>query len=157
MADVHAAGKSWERLCDRGRIVMGRHEKREQVFLLLFQVEFHAPEEMDRQGRLFVEDNEAIGSQKDADYIEARCQAVREKVPEIDRFINDNTQGWNTARMGKVELAALRLAIYEMRFDDDIPTGVAIDEAVEIAKKYGQDNSGAFVNAILAKIVKLGD
>ena len=59
--------------------------------------------------------------------------------------------------MGKVELAALRLAIYEMRFDDDIPTGVAIDEAVEIAKKYGQDNSGAFVNAILAKIVKLGD
>ena len=136
---------------------MGRHEKREQVFLLLFQVEFHAPEEMDRQGRLFVEDNEAIGSQKDADYIEARCQAVREKVPEIDRFINDNTQGWNTARMGKVELAALRLAIYEMRFDDDIPTGVAMDEAAEIAKKYGQDNSGAFVNAILAKIVKLGD
>ena len=59
--------------------------------------------------------------------------------------------------MGKVELAVLRLAIYEIRFDEDIPAGVAIDEAVEIAKMYGQDNSGGFVNAILAKIVKLGD
>ncbi len=59
--------------------------------------------------------------------------------------------------MGKVELSVLRLAVYEMRYDDDIPVGVAIDEAVEIAKKYGQENSGSFVNGILAKIVKLGD
>lgn len=136
---------------------MGRHEKREQVFLLLFQAEFHAPEDMPRQERLFVEDNEAISSQKDADYIEARCDAVRERIPEIDSLINGSTEGWDTARMGKVELAVLRLAVYELRFDDDIPAGVAIDEAVEIAKKYGQDNSGAFVNAILAKIAKSGD
>ena len=59
--------------------------------------------------------------------------------------------------MGKVELAVLRLAVFELRYDDDIPAGVAIDEAVEIAKKYGQENAGGFVNAILAKIVKLGD
>ena len=59
--------------------------------------------------------------------------------------------------MGRVELAILRLAVYEMRFDDDIPPRVAIDEAVELAKKYGQENSGGFVNAILAKILKLGD
>lgn len=136
---------------------MGRHEKREQVFMLLFQAEFHAPEDMPRQERLFMEDNEAISSRKDADYIEARCDAVRERLAEIDGFINRNTEGWNTARMGKVELAVLRLAVFEMRFDDDIPAGVAIDEAVEIAKKYGQDNSGAFVNAILAKIAKSGD
>ena len=57
--------------------------------------------------------------------------------------------------MGKVELTVLRLAVYEMRFDEDIPEGVAIDEAVEIAKEYGQESSGGFVNAILAKIVKL--
>ncbi len=136
---------------------MGRHEQREQVFRLLFQVEFHANEEMPRQMRLFLEGNEEIGSQKDADYIEERCQAIREQIPGIDRMIDENTVGWETARMGKVELAVLRLAVYELRFDDDIPSGVAIDEAVEIAKKYGQDNAGAFVNAILAKIVKLGD
>lgn len=136
---------------------MGRHEQREQVFMLLFQVEFHEPEDMPRQMRLFLEDNEAIASQKDSDYIEERCQAVRENLPEIDKLIDDNTEGWNTTRMGKVELTVLRLGVYEMRFDDDIPPRVAIDEAVELAKKYGQENSGGFVNAILAKIMKLGD
>ena len=134
---------------------MGRHEQREQVFRLLFQTEFHMPEEMPRQMRLFLEDNDEIGSQKDADYIETRCQSIREKIPEIDRLIDDNTVGWQTARMGKVELAVLRLAVYEMRYDQDIPEGVAIDEAVEIAKQYGQENSGGFVNAILGKIAKL--
>lgn len=122
--------------------------------MLLFQMEFHRPEDMPRQARLFVEGNEEISSQKDADMIEARCEAVRERISEIDRLIDENTEGWNTARMGRVELAVLRLAVYEMCFDDDIPAGVAIDEAVEIAKKYGQENSGGFVNAILAKIVK---
>ena len=136
---------------------MGRHEQREQVFMLLFQVEFHTPEDMPRQMKLFLEDNEAISSRKEADYIEERCQSVREKIPEIDKLIDDNTEGWNTVRMGRVELAVLRLAVYEMRYDDDIPPRVAIDEAVEIAKKYGQENSGGFVNAILAKILKLGD
>ena len=136
---------------------MGRDEQREQIFKLLFREAFYPAEEMPRQMRLFLEDNEEISSRQDADAIEARCQAVRERIPEIDRLIEENTVGWDTARMGKVELAVLRLGIYEMRYDEDIPAGVAIDEAVEIAKKYGQDNSGGFVNAILAKIVKLGD
>lgn len=136
---------------------MGRHEQREQVFKLLFQVEFHEAEAMPRQVRLSLEGSEEISSQKDADYIEARCLAVCEKISEIDRLINDNTEGWNTGRMGRVELGVLRLGVFEMLYDDDIPVGVAIDEAVEIAKKYGQDNSGGFVNAILAKIMKLGD
>lgn len=136
---------------------MGRHEQREQVFMLLFQVEFHSPEEMPRQMRLFLEDSEEIRSQEDADRIEERCRLVSGKIPEIDKLINENTEGWDTNRMGKVELTVLRLAVYEMRYDDDIPERVAIDEAVEIAKKYGQDNSGGFVNAILGKIVKLGD
>ena len=134
---------------------MGRHEQREQVFRLLFQVEFHRPEEMPRQMRLFVEDNEVVDSQKAADEIESRCQSIREKIPEIDKLIDDNTERWDTTRMGQVELAVLRLAVYEMCYDDDIPVGVAIDEAVEFAKNYGQENSGGFVNAILAKIAKL--
>lgn len=136
---------------------MGRHEQREQVFMLLFRVEFHTPEEMPRQVRLFLEDSEAGLQEKDAAYIEAKEKAVRERVAEIDRIIDENTEGWDTSRMGKVELTVLRLAVYEMLFDDDIPAGVAINEAVEIAKKFGQENSGSFVNAILGKIMKLGD
>ena len=134
---------------------MGRHEQRVEVFKLLFQEEFHASEDMPRQMRLSLEDNETIGSQRDADYIEARCQAVREKIPEIDRLLDENTVGWETARMGKVELAVLRLAVYELLYDSEIPAGVAIDEAVEIAKEYGQEHSGGIVKADLAKISKL--
>lgn len=136
---------------------MGRHEQREQIFMLLFQVEFHSPDEMPRQMRLYLENNEALSSQKVADHIEERCQRIRERISELDALIDQNTEGWDTGRMGKVELTILRLAVYEMRYDDDIPPRVAIDEAIELAKKYGQESSGGFVNAILAKILKLGD
>ena len=133
---------------------MGRHEQREQVFKLLFRVEFNTPEEMPEQIKLFTEDNEEVIYQKDAEYIEERFGKVNEKLADIDKLLNDNTEGWDTTRMGKVELTVLRLAVYEIVFDEDIPDSVAINEAVEIAKKYGQETSGGFVNAILAKIVK---
>lgn len=136
---------------------MGRREQREQVFRLLFQVEFHTTEDMPRQMRLFLEGNEDIPTVENADYIENRCKSIRERIPEIDKLINENTEKWDTTRMGKVELTILRLAVYEMCYDEDIPAAVAINEAVEIAKKYGQDNSGGFVNAILGKISKLGE
>lgn len=136
---------------------MGRHELREQVFKLLFRVEFNDPADMPEQVRLFVEDTENLTRKKDVDYVRDKYQHVQEKVDELDRLINENTEGWDTARMGKVELTILRLAAYEILFDEDIPASVAINEAVEIAKSYGQDTSGGFVNAILAKIAKLGD
>ena len=136
---------------------MGRHEQREQVFKLLFRVEFNSPEDMPEQIKLFIEDNEEVAYQKDADYIEARFAKIQEKLSDIDKYINDNTEGWDTTRMGKVELTVWRLAVYEIVFDKEIPNSVAINEAVEIAKKYGQETSGGFVNAILAKIAKLSD
>ena len=131
---------------------MGRHEQREQVFKLLYRVEFHAPEDMPEQIALFRENNEEVPSWQDADAIAARFEKIREKIPELDRLLNGDT-----TRMGKVELAVLRLGAYELRYDDDIPNGVAINEAIEIAKKYGQESSGGFVNAILAKIMKSGE
>ena len=133
---------------------MGRHEQREQVFKLLFRVEFNLPEDMPEQVRLFTEDNEEVPLQKDADYIQERFAKILEKLPEIDKLLNEHAEGWNTQRMGKVELTVLRLAIYEIVFDEDIPDSVAINEAVEIAKTYGQSASGGFVNAVLAKIAK---
>lgn len=136
---------------------MGRREQREQIFKLLFRVEFNPAEDMPEQVKLFLEDKETIVYEKDAVYISEKFGKIQEKLPEIDRVINEHTEGWDTTRMGKVELTILRLAVYEMRYDEDVPDGVAINEAVEIAKAYGQENAGGFVNAILAKIVKMGD
>lgn len=136
---------------------MGRHEQREQLFMLLFRVEFNSPEEMPEQVRLFFEDEERSGIGEAALQIEEKFRRIQDKLPEIDRLLNEKTEKWNTKRIGKVELTVLRLALYEMLFDEDIPQGVAIDEAVSIAKKYGQESSGAFVNGILAKFAKQGD
>ena len=136
---------------------MGRHEQREQVFKLLFRVEFHSPEDMPEQLALFRKNNEAVPSWQDADASAARFEKIKDKISELDKLLNEITDGWDTTRVGKVELAVLRLGAYELRYDDDIPDGVAINEAVEIAKKYGQESSGGFVNAILAKIMKSGE
>lgn len=132
---------------------MGRHEQREQLFSLLFRVEFNAPEDMPEQVTLFFQNDEVSFSEKDREEITAKYGKILEKKPEIDRLLDERTEGWDIARMGKVELTVLRLAVYEMLFDEDIPTNVAINEAVEIAKKFGQENSGSFVNAVLAKFV----
>ena len=76
---------------------------------------------------------------------------ILDRLKQIDRVLNERVKGWDTGRMGKVDLAILRLAVYEVLFDEEIPTGVAINEAVELAKKYGQDSSPAFINGVLAK------
>ena len=73
-------------------------------------------------------------------------------LEEIDKIINESSKGWKTTRMGKVDLTLIRLAVYEIKYEEDIPTGVAINEAVELAKKYGTDDSPAFINGVLAKI-----
>ncbi len=130
---------------------MKRSELREQVFKLLFRVEFNTREEMAEQEELFIENSDVEISEKDAEYVKARYEQVAEKIEEIDKLINSEVTGWNTERIGKVELAILRLAIFEIKFDDQIPAGVAINEAVELAKKFGQDGASSFINGVLAK------
>ena len=129
---------------------MSRRELREQIFKLLFRVEFNSAEEMPEQERLFFDDEEAA-KEKDAEYVSEKYQKIQEKLPQIDEMINEKTEKWDTARMSKVDLTILRLAVYEIMFDDSVPTGVAINEAVELAKKFGQDASPSFVNGVLAK------
>ena len=68
--------------------------------------------------------------------------------------MNEKATGWKTSRMNKVDLAILRLAVYEIKWDDDVPVKVAINEAVELSKKFGGDESSSFVNGILGKIAK---
>ena len=77
---------------------------------------------------------------------------IRSKLDEIDALLNETSNGWKTKRMSRVDLTALRLAVYELKYDKDVPTGVAINEAVELAKRFGGETSGSFVNGILGKI-----
>ncbi len=130
---------------------MSRREMREQLFKLLFRVEFNSREELPQQEALFFEDEENVSDQKENMAISEKFNKIIEKLEGIDLSLNEKVQGWDTGRMGKVDLTILRLAVYEIVFDEEIPTSVAINEAVELAKKFGQDSSPAFVNGVLAK------
>ncbi len=130
---------------------MGRRELREQIFKLLFRVEFNKKEDMPEQEKLFFLEEENTASEKDEKYILVKYEDIASRLDVIDDMINKEAKGWDTTRMGKVDLTLIRLAVYEIKYDDEIPTGVAINEAVELAKKFGQDNSPAFVNGVLAK------
>lgn len=132
---------------------MTRHELRDKIFKLLFRLEFNPIEDMAEQIELFRKDEENVAmSDSDNEYVVSKYNLVVDKKDEIDGIITDNVTGWKPNRMGKVELTTLRLGIFEMLYDEDIPVGVAMNEAVELAKNYGQDNSSAFVNAVLTKI-----
>lgn len=115
---------------------------------------FDAPEEdeMTPEGVMQVLHNVDLG-EKDSDYLKQKTEAIVEKLPELDDRINAVAQGWKTRRMGKVELTILRLALYEMLYDEEVPEKVAINEAVELAKKFGQGESPAFINGVLARLV----
>ncbi len=130
---------------------MSRSELRQHVFKLLFRVEFNSQDEMKEQEELYFDDLETV-SEEDMAYILGKYQAIAEKLEEIDGLLNELSSGWKTSRMNRVDLTILRLAVYEIRYDESIPTGVAINEAVEIAKKYSSDSGPAFVNGVLAKV-----
>ena len=131
---------------------MTRREIREQVFKMLFRVEFYNQEEMSEQIAL-CEDDACNWKEKDKTYIFEKVEKISEKLEEIDAKINEASEGWKTGRMGKVDLTLIRLAVYEMLYEEDVPAKVAINEAVELAKQYGTDNSPSFVNGVLAKLV----
>lgn len=130
---------------------MTRRECREHLMVMLFQTEFHTKEELPEQISYYM--NDIIAPKKDdVAYIQDKFQKVLELLVEIDSLIESVSEGWKLKRMFKVDLAIMRLAVYEMKYDEEIPVSVAINEAVEIAKKYGQDSSPSFVNGILAKV-----
>lgn len=144
---------------------MKRAKLRENTFKLLYCNDFHKESEMPKQFELFwdnlsnieEEDKEYISyvvndvEDSDKEYIIKRVNDISKNKRVIDKAINDVSIGWSTDRMSKVDLTILRLAYYEMKMDDSIPDKVAVDQAVELAKKYGSDNSPNFINGILAK------
>lgn len=134
---------------------MSRREMREHIFKLLFLMEFYEGNELSEQAELYMDEvEEAAPSGKDAEYILEKYRKICEQLPQLDEKLTKAATGWKLNRMNKVDLSILRLATYEAVEDDDIPVGVAINEAVELAKKFGGDDSPAFVNGVLAKVVK---
>lgn len=133
---------------------MKRSEIRENIFKLVFCGEFHPSSEIPEQVQNYFQEEELPAiTQEEHDHIVDKFDQIKNRIPEIDAIINGVAKGWKTERMGKTELAILRLAVYEIRYDEQVPEKVAINEAVELAKKYGGEDSPAFVNGILGKLV----
>ena len=136
---------------------MTRHEMRECIFCLMFQNDFYGTDEFEEQMSNFLanfhfpEEHEI--SDKDEQEVRDKVARMFAVLPDIDEKISSSAKGWKIDRIAKAELAILRLAVYEALYDDAVPVGVAVNEAVELAKQYGDDNGAAFVNGILGKIV----
>ena len=132
---------------------MRKSEIREHVFKIIFRSEFHTLDEMSEQISLYLSEYPLIDD-KDKDYIRSRALNVISKNEEIDEKINEISVGWPVSRLGKSELSILRLAIYEMLYDDEVPNLVAVNEAIELAKMYGSDSAPSFINGLLAKLLE---
>lgn len=135
---------------------MKRRELRENIFKLLFMSLFTDREGMPEQLRLYFEGMEQLG-EKDQAYMETKVERVLAHAEETDGLLNQVSRGWKTSRMNRVDLTILRLAVYEMRYDDSVPVSVAINEAVELGKRFGGNDSGSFINGILGKIAAMDE
>lgn len=133
---------------------MSRRSARKNAFFLLFQMDFYKTEECEQVKEIFFAEKEQPVKEEDRDFIMREVEGARAHQEEIDRIIGECAKGWDTGRMNKVDLAILRLAVYEIRFSGDTPLGVAINEAVELAKKFSSDESPAFINGILGKVAE---
>ena len=134
---------------------MTRTEGRTLIFELLYSLEIQktAKEEQEEQVEIFLQENE-VNEEKTVQYIKEEIKGINENEPEIRKTISSNLkEDWNIDRISKVDLALLKLGIYEI-FYSKLPYKVVINEVVELAKKYGDEPSPSFVNGILANIIK---
>ena len=130
--------------------------KRERLFLMLFQHEFHESAEYREQIALYNDnyEEETEGTSVSNEELTERLFDIVDKLGSIDARLNTAISGWKLNRIGKVDITILRLAAYEMKYDDTIPVKVSVNEAVELAKKYGGDSSPSFVNGVLARMIE---
>ena len=129
---------------------MRRSKVREHIFKMLFSIGFDAAD-ADEQIELYLEQVEEA-SEEERGYMRKKVKDIAAHEEEIDAMINEHTTGWKTGRMNKVDLSVLRLAVYEMKWDDEVPVKVAINEAVELAMNFSGDECPAFVNGVLGKL-----
>lgn len=132
---------------------MNRSAIREQAFKLIYSLDIQRNENLEEQIELYIENN-MITEKRAKEYIRESVKGVEENKEAILKIIEKNLKSdWKIDRISKIDIAILKLAIYELEYTE-IPFKVVINEAVEIAKKYGEDTSKNFINGILASIVK---
>lgn len=131
---------------------MTKREEREHLFKLLFCKDFHDVAELQEQIAMYQTQQE-IEKEEEFAPVKAKLEAIVAQEGTIDMILSEAAEGWRLNRMGKAELTILRIATYEIRYDEEVPDKVAINEAVELAKKYGNDSSSGFVNGVLAKVI----
>ena len=134
--------------------MMTRHRLRECLFKAVFQLSFTEDVDIDVST---LTDEEEQGepdlSEAERDYIDLKLENIKNHLEEIDSAI-EKSSSWKISRIGKAELSILRVAVYEILFDDAVPEKVAVNEAIELAKVYADDKSGAYINGVLAGIIK---
>ena len=129
---------------------MKRQEAREQAFMVLFEKIFNETDSIEE----IVETAQDAGIIKINSFAENILKNVQAHIDEIDNTISENLQGWTMSRLPKVSLAVLRLGVCEILFIDDVPNGVAVNEAVELAKKYGTEDDAKYINGVLSSVVR---
>lgn len=129
---------------------MSRREAREQAFIIIFEKSFQPDCEISELIE-FAEENEIFSADKYANKI---SKLTFENLEKIDDIITNNLKGWSSSRISKVTKAILRMAVCEMMFCDDVPVKVAINEAVEVAKKFAGDDEPSYINGVLGSISK---
>ncbi|HHT96454.1 MAG TPA: transcription antitermination factor NusB [Clostridiales bacterium] len=133
---------------------MTRREIRTHVFRMLFLSNFHVENELSEQINLYFNNIEWDDLPiEEQEYLNERLENVEKHLLDIDSILSEASTGWELSRMNKVDLTILRLAVFEIKYDEEIPSKVAINEAIELAKIFGGDSSPSFINGVLAKII----
>ena len=138
---------------------MSRRNAREQALVLLYQCDLRKkqPQEIWNEFQCFsdLEQEDAIVLEsQDMDFVRKELEGVWEHLAEIDEIINRNSHRWEIGRLSAPLRAILRIAVYEIQYREDIPHAVSVNEAIELAKSYDNPEAGAFVNGILAGVLK---
>ena len=128
---------------------MTRKQAREEAFILVFEKEFN-----DNSIEDILETAAEARDLVPDDYINRVFKGVYESLGELDSLISESLVGWSITRISKTALCIMRLAIFEMKYIEEIPLSVSINEAVELCKKYATENDASFVNGILSTVAK---
>ena len=148
--------------------MMTRHEIRDSIFRIIFREQFVGKDNMELQAGDYIESlkeepstylpkskmKEDGVSAEEAAYISGKASKILAAADDIDKILAEASKGWDISRIGKAELAILRVAVYEIKYDEDVPGKVAINEAIELAKAYCDDKAPAFINGVLSSLIE---
>lgn len=132
---------------------MNRKKSREKAMELLFSITL-SKDSVEEAMEVFVDNYEENIKELDLDYIKALLEGVEANKNEIDSIIERNLQNWKLDRISKINLTILRVGVYEIVFDENIPKKVALNEAIELGKIYSDEKSVSFINGVLDKVLK---